>query len=211
MSGIIGKREARGSGIVDGQVPANADIDHDSLGNFASNEHYTQANITALGTVASGTLGSAVVFPAGVITNFENFEYSTRQALLNSGGEGAGLAFPGLAFSYDKKQSGSTLFVQARIRCFGTEGSSVGAGFTYGDSANIWCGGYNMPPLNFGFFVIIQGVLTSHTETDTQTLTMIYGGGDASRPADFINPTSGSDGGQLPATTRSTVFVWEVL
>ena len=35
--------------VVDG------DIDHDSLLNFASNEHYTQANITATGTVASGT------------------------------------------------------------------------------------------------------------------------------------------------------------
>ena len=34
---------------------ADGDIDHDSLANFASNEHYTQANITATGTVASGT------------------------------------------------------------------------------------------------------------------------------------------------------------
>ena len=31
------------------------EIDHDSLLNFASNEHYTQANITATGTIASGT------------------------------------------------------------------------------------------------------------------------------------------------------------
>jgi len=33
----------------------DGDIDHDSLLNFASNEHFTQANITATGTVASGT------------------------------------------------------------------------------------------------------------------------------------------------------------
>ncbi|MDP7366824.1 MAG: hypothetical protein QGH83_06155 [Candidatus Pacebacteria bacterium] len=33
---------------------ADGDIDHDSLANFAANEHYTQANITATGTVASG-------------------------------------------------------------------------------------------------------------------------------------------------------------
>ena len=31
------------------------DIDHDQLANFASNEHFTQANITATGTIASGT------------------------------------------------------------------------------------------------------------------------------------------------------------
>tara|TARA_Y100000310_G_C20701853_1_gene830724 strand:+ start:393 stop:1964 length:1572 start_codon:yes stop_codon:yes gene_type:complete len=35
--------------VVDG------DIDHDALANFASNEHFTQANITATGTIASGT------------------------------------------------------------------------------------------------------------------------------------------------------------
>ena len=41
--------------VVDG------DIDHDSLANFASNEHFTQANITATGTVTSGTWqGTAV-------------------------------------------------------------------------------------------------------------------------------------------------------
>ena len=79
MSGIIGKREVRGSGIVNRDtslvtsvsgstgVVADSDIDHDSLANFAANEHYTQANITALGTVTSGTLGSGVVFPAGHI------------------------------------------------------------------------------------------------------------------------------------------------
>ena len=33
----------------------DGDIDHDSLLNFAANEHFTQANITATGTVASGT------------------------------------------------------------------------------------------------------------------------------------------------------------
>jgi hypothetical protein len=40
---------------------ADGDIDHDSLGNFAANEHFTQANITATGTVASGVWqGTAV-------------------------------------------------------------------------------------------------------------------------------------------------------
>jgi hypothetical protein len=66
MSGIIGKSKARGSGIISTDnavesvsgstgVVADSDIDHDSLANFAANEHFTQANITATGTVASGT------------------------------------------------------------------------------------------------------------------------------------------------------------
>ena len=41
-------------------VVADGDIDHDSLANFASNEHFTQANITATGTVASGTWSSTI-------------------------------------------------------------------------------------------------------------------------------------------------------
>jgi len=41
------------SGVV--QVATQGTIDHDSLANFASNEHYTQANIVATGTIASGT------------------------------------------------------------------------------------------------------------------------------------------------------------
>ena len=41
------------SGVV--QVATQGTIDHDSLANYAANEHYTQANIVATGTIASGT------------------------------------------------------------------------------------------------------------------------------------------------------------
>jgi len=37
---------------------ADGDIDHDSLANFASNEHFTQANITATGALDSGSITS---------------------------------------------------------------------------------------------------------------------------------------------------------
>ena len=77
MSGIIGKSKSRGSGVIgsDGIVKsvsgstgvvADSDIDHDSLANFAANEHFTQANITATGTVSSGTWeGTAVAANKG--------------------------------------------------------------------------------------------------------------------------------------------------
>tara|TARA_R100001163_G_scaffold17171_2_gene15418 strand:- start:1935 stop:3752 length:1818 start_codon:yes stop_codon:yes gene_type:complete len=41
------------SGVI--QVATQGTIDHDSLANYAANEHYTQANIVATGTIASGT------------------------------------------------------------------------------------------------------------------------------------------------------------
>ena len=43
------------SGTTITAVAVPGEIDHDSLQNFASNEHYTQANIVATGTIASGT------------------------------------------------------------------------------------------------------------------------------------------------------------
>ena len=40
------------SGVI--QVAAQTVIDHDQLANFAANEHYTQANITTVGTIGTG-------------------------------------------------------------------------------------------------------------------------------------------------------------
>ena len=40
---------------------ADGDIDHDSLANFAANEHFTQANITATGTIATGVWNGTAI------------------------------------------------------------------------------------------------------------------------------------------------------
>jgi hypothetical protein len=63
---------------------ADGDIDHDSLANFAANEHYTQANITATGTVASGTWQGTAV--DGTYVDLEGTE-------LKSTGEAGGTKF----------------------------------------------------------------------------------------------------------------------
>tara|TARA_R100000306_G_scaffold61768_1_gene65441 strand:+ start:720 stop:1385 length:666 start_codon:yes stop_codon:yes gene_type:complete len=97
MSGIIGKREVRGSGVVNRDITpvksvsgsigvvADSDIDHDSLTNFASNEHYTQANITALGTVTSGNISHAdIVFPAGHVIQTVTDTYDAGSAVTTS-------------------------------------------------------------------------------------------------------------------------------
>ena len=46
------------SGTTITAVAVPAEIDHDSLNNFASNEHYTQANIIATGALDSGSITS---------------------------------------------------------------------------------------------------------------------------------------------------------
>jgi len=55
---------------VSGQTGAvvDGDIDHDSLANFAANEHYTQANITTIGTVTSGTISTGAVIKDATMT-----------------------------------------------------------------------------------------------------------------------------------------------
>jgi hypothetical protein len=64
--------------VVDG------DIDHDALANFASNEHFTQANITATGTVASGTWQGTAI--DGTYIDLEGTE-------VKSTGEGGGTKY----------------------------------------------------------------------------------------------------------------------
>ena len=47
------------SGVI--QVAAQTVIDHDQLANFAANEHYTQANITTVGTIGTGVWNGDVI------------------------------------------------------------------------------------------------------------------------------------------------------
>lgn len=55
MPRLLRGTASRLAGILPAQVTGGSGLDHDSLTNFAAGEHYTQANITATGTVASGT------------------------------------------------------------------------------------------------------------------------------------------------------------
>ena len=47
---------------------ADGDIDHDSLANFTASEHFTQANITTIGTVTSGTISTGAVIADATMT-----------------------------------------------------------------------------------------------------------------------------------------------
>ena len=44
-------------------VSSSVQVDHDQTTNFESNEHFTQANITQVGTVTSGDVSS--ILPTG--------------------------------------------------------------------------------------------------------------------------------------------------
>jgi len=63
---------------------SDGDIDHDSLANFAANEHFTQANITATGTIASGVWNGTAV--DGTYVDIEGTE-------VKSTGEAGGTKF----------------------------------------------------------------------------------------------------------------------
>ena len=48
-------------------ISSSAQIDHDSTTNFSADEHFTQANITTVGTVTSGDVSA--ILPAGTISS----------------------------------------------------------------------------------------------------------------------------------------------
>jgi hypothetical protein len=54
------------SGVI--QVAAQTVIDHDQLANFAANEHYTQANITTVGTIGTGVWNATAIASAKMAT-----------------------------------------------------------------------------------------------------------------------------------------------
>lgn len=56
VAGVLtmgGTTAINNSGVI--QVAAQTVIDHDQLANYAANEHFTQANITTVGTIGTGT------------------------------------------------------------------------------------------------------------------------------------------------------------
>ena len=46
-----------GTGLTSLSTLLNSNVDHDTLTNFAANEHFTQANITTVGTIDTGEFG----------------------------------------------------------------------------------------------------------------------------------------------------------
>ena len=52
------------SGTTITAVAVPAEIDHDSLNNFAANEHFTQANITTVGTIDTGVWNGTAIASA---------------------------------------------------------------------------------------------------------------------------------------------------
>jgi len=53
--------------LADGVVSSSVQIDHDATTNFVAGEHFTQANITTVGTVTTGDVSA--ILPAGLEPN----------------------------------------------------------------------------------------------------------------------------------------------
>jgi hypothetical protein len=158
-------------------------------------------------TLNNVSLGTGVSLGAGVVTNCEAYQNSTRAAI--------SVASIGTFFtvSYDKKLAASTLFVIATIPGLGTTSGKCGIGFKYGSSGNVWSGGFTFVSGSSAFnLVSIQGSLAGYTTTGAQTLTLQWGGGTGTTaPFSTINPNATDGASELPTTTNSAVYVWEVL
>ena len=58
----------------DSVVSSSAQIDHDQTTNFSSDEHFTQANITTVGTVTAGNV--TAILPAGTVSGSSQVSYT---------------------------------------------------------------------------------------------------------------------------------------
>jgi hypothetical protein len=168
------------SGNIDFTGNTDARIKLPSAGGIYESDGST-AILTESGTAVTlnnVSLGSAVTLPSGLITNCESFTNSARVALSATAGGGATATF--VSHSYDKKQSGSTLFVMATIVALDDSQGSIGIGFKFGASADVWCGSFTYSftsGTGLMYMFGIQGELASHTTIGSQTLTLQYGEG----------------------------------
>ncbi len=83
-----------------GTISSSAQVNHDQTNNFASNEHFTQGNITTVGTVTAGSV--TAILPSGTISS------SAQVTLANQLTDGNGIT----DFTYDGS-SAATVAVQA--------------------------------------------------------------------------------------------------
>jgi len=63
------------TGTPSGIVSGSSQIDHDATTNFAANEHFTQANITTVGTVTSGDVSA--ILPAGSLSSSAQVDHDS--------------------------------------------------------------------------------------------------------------------------------------
>ena len=75
---VSGSAQISYTGITDvpvGIVSGSSQIDHDATTNFTSDEHFTQANITTVGTVTTGSV--TAILPAGSISSSAQVDLSS--------------------------------------------------------------------------------------------------------------------------------------
>ena len=65
----------------EGVISSSAQIDHDQTTNFNANEHFTQANITTVGTVTSGDVSA--ILPAGTVSGSDQIATTFAQTILD--------------------------------------------------------------------------------------------------------------------------------
>lgn len=62
-------------------ISSSAQVDHDQTTNFNANEHFTQANITTVGTVTSGDVSA--ILPAGTVSGSDQIATTFAQTILD--------------------------------------------------------------------------------------------------------------------------------
>lgn len=115
-------------GLPSGLVSGSAQIDHDSTTNFSADEHFTQANITTVGTVTSGDVSA--ILPSGLVSGSATVTTEYNATGLSSAGEyqvGARLALN--AYGTNPSATAGTIvsFGNTNVAAVGAQSSAAAA------------------------------------------------------------------------------------
>lgn len=135
-----------------GIVSSSAQIDHDQTTNFSADEHFTQANITTVGTVTAGSV--TAILPSGTVSGSSQIDLGSASGNIALGTQTTGNYVASLGTLTGLTTSGNT-----------GEGSTPTLSVTYGSSANQAVQGSTTITIN-----VASGELTRDVGTAAQAL-----------------------------------------
>ena len=159
---------------------------------------------TSASDLDSGTLAAARM-ASGTIINSHMEHFATRTATAGSSG------FTSLfSFSYDKTVASSDLCVIAHVPMYSASAGSMSTGFKYA-STRVVCGSFTYVPSAYMHNAVVEGKITGHTTTGSQTMVIGYEAeaGGSHKPANVHCP-NGTDDTRL-GQTIACALVYEKL
>jgi hypothetical protein len=158
--------------------------------------------IDASGNSTIAAMSDTTSFPVRTTINHKVYEYNTRTSLQNRLDFDAFYSFP-----YNKTVASSDMVVTAMLPFYNDSGGTQSIAFRY-NSTVIHCGLYEYEASGYGIVGYLHGVLTGHTTTGEQMLSIGHdvNGSGASAPAVVFCPNAQDEDRMFQTISSASVF-----